>query len=312
VRAVAPARQQSRERLLVHASLALVAVLFSIHFVVGKIALRSFDPLTFAWLRVAGSAICLLVLNGSRKRETVPLSRADGWRLVLYATLGVAINQLLFISGLALTTAHEAAILITTIPVFTLISAVVLGTEKLTPSKTAGILLALTGAILLIGRGHAIVVRPDSLLGDALILLNCAAYGLYLVLSRPIMKQIGAVRAVTRIFAIGAVIMIPFCVKSMIHERWNEIPRDAWIALIVVILGPTVAAYLLNAWSLARAESTLVAAYTYVQPFVASLLATVFLGEIISASIAGAAVLIFVGVYLSGRASKVEPALPAP
>lgn len=312
MRAVTPVRDPSRERLLIHVTLAVVAVLFSIHYIVGKIALRSFHPLTFAYLRVAGSAICLLILTGSRNRTASPLSPADGWRLVLYSMLGVVINQLLFISGLALTTAHEAAILITTIPVFTLISALVLGTEKITPSKSAGILLALTGAVLLVGRGHDIAIRPESLLGDALILINCASYGLYLVLSKPLMGQIGAVRVVTRIFAVGAVIMIPFCVKAMIHENWNDIPPVAWFALITVILGPTVAAYLLNAWALARAESTLVAAYTYVQPFVASILATIFLGETIRASIAVAAALIFVGVYLSSRASRVQPALPAP
>lgn len=313
MRALAQVRDPRRERLLIHAILALVAVLFSVHYIVGKIALRSFQPLTFAYLRVLGSAICLLILTGSRKTASLPLSPADGWRLVLYSMLGVVINQLLFISGLALTTAHEAAILITTIPIFTLVSAVVLGTERLTPSKSAGILIALTGAVLLLGRGHNVAARPESLLGDALILMNCASYGLYLVLSKPLMKQIGAVRAVTRMFAIGAVIMIPFCVNTMIHEKWNEIPPAAWIALIVVILGPTVAAYVLNAWALARAESTLVAAYTYVQPFVASILATIFLGETISASIAGAAGLIFAGVYLSSRASGVEPGgMPAP
>lgn len=313
MRAVNPVRNAARERLLIHAILALVAVLFSIHYIVGKIALRSFHPLTFAYLRVAGSAICLMILTGSRKKATPPLSPADGWRLVLYSMLGVVINQLLFISGLALTTAHEAAILITTIPVFTLVSALVLGTEKLTPPKFAGILLALIGAVLLIGRGQDIALRPESLLGDALILINCASYGLYLVLSKPLMKQIGAVRVVTRMFAIGAVIMIPFCVNAMIHENWTSIPPVAWLALITVILGPTVAAYLLNAWALARAESSLVAAYTYVQPFVASILATIFLGETISASIAGAAALIFAGVYLSSRASRVAPAgMPAP
>jgi len=154
VRTVGAESDPARERLLIHGTLFLVAVLFSLHYILGKIALRSFEPLTFAWLRVAGSAICLLILTEMRSRPAPPLSRADRWRLVHYSMLGVVINQLLFISGLALTTAHEAAILITTIPVFTLISAVVLGTEKLTPSKSAGILIALIGAVLLIRRGH--------------------------------------------------------------------------------------------------------------------------------------------------------------
>ena len=71
MRALAQARDPRRERLLIHAILALVAVLFSVHYIVGKIALRSFQPLTFAYLRVLGSAICLLILTGSRKTSSL-------------------------------------------------------------------------------------------------------------------------------------------------------------------------------------------------------------------------------------------------
>src|SRR5215208_1989517 len=55
-------------------------------------------------------------------------------------------------------------------------------------------------------------------------------------------------------------------------------PR-AWIILGIVIAGPTVVAYLLQAWALRYADSSLVAAYTYVQPVLASFFGAMFLGE---------------------------------
>ena len=76
--------------------------------------------------------------------------------------------------------------------------------------------------------------------------------------------------------------------------------------LAIVIAGPTVGAYLLNAWALANAESSLVAAYTYLQPFITAFLAAVLLHETIGSSAVVAAVVIFAGVWLAGRRVKGE------
>src|ERR1043166_5161432 len=105
--------------LRVHVALITVAFLFSINYIISKIGMRELAPLTFAWLRCAASA---LVLNFVllRRDPTPPLSREDSWRVAGYAVLGVALNQTLFLGGLSLTSAHVAAILITTVPVFTL------------------------------------------------------------------------------------------------------------------------------------------------------------------------------------------------
>jgi len=64
--------------------------------------------------------------------------------------------------------------------------------------------------------------------------------------------------------------------------------------------GPTVAAYLLNAWALSHAESSLVAAYAYLQPVMTTILAAIFLGERIRPVAIIAGVLIFAGVYVAG------------
>src|SRR5258706_15061796 len=102
-------------------------------------------------------------------------------------------------------------------------------------------------------------------------------------------------------FAIGSLLMIPLCALPMAREHWSAIPPRAWLALALVIAGPTVAAYLLNAWALAHADSSLVAAYTYLQPVLTAALAATLLGERIGWAAGVAAVIIFTGVWLAGR-----------
>ena len=59
----------------------------------------------------------------------------------------------------------------------------------------------------------------------------------------------------------------------------------------------------MNAWALKYAESSVVAAYTYLQPVFAVILAAIFLQEQIRAIVLIAGAMICAGVYISGRPS---------
>ena len=290
-------------QLRIHAALAAVALLFSLNYVISKVSLRAFSPMSFAYIRVLGSAIVLHLIF--RTRNLPPLTRADQWRVIGYAVLGVVINQFLFLGGLALTSAHVTAILMTLTPVFALGAAIVLGRERATLAKIGGIVLAMAGALAVVGR-EGLRGADKSLIGDLLLIGNTLAYSLYLVLSKHDMKRLSPQRVIERMFVIGAVIMLPIAAWSMWKEPWATIPGTAWLSLVFVIVGPTVVAYLLNAWALAHTDSSLVAAYIYAQPILTILLAAILIGEKIRPIAIVAAAMIFAGVYLAGR-----PAPPA-
>src|SRR6476469_2557693 len=76
----------------VHAAMFAVASLFSINYIISKVGRRSFEPLSFAWLRVAGSAI---LLNAAI--PGVVFSRRDSWQIAGFACLGVVLNPPMFL-----------------------------------------------------------------------------------------------------------------------------------------------------------------------------------------------------------------------
>lgn len=284
--------------LRVHAALFTVALLFSANYVISKLGMRELAPLTFAWLRVFGSALVMWFIA----RNEAPLPRDDRRRVALYAILGVVINQTLFLSGLAFTTVQAAAILITTIPVFALGAAIAMRLERPTATKIAGIALACAGALLVVGR-ESFLGTWRSFAGAVMIVVNCLSFALYLVVSKPAMARLSARAVVARMFAVGAVLMLPVSAYSLWNENWSAISPRAWLALFLVIAGPTVAAYLLNAWALRHAESSVVAAYTYVQPVLATILGALIFSEEIRPIVLLAGLMIFGGVALAGRAS---------
>ncbi|HEX2062642.1 MAG TPA: DMT family transporter [Thermoanaerobaculia bacterium] len=284
--------------LRVHAALFTVALLFSANYVISKLGMRELSPLAFSWLRIAGAAIVLWFLA----RNEAPLPREDRGNLVLFTILGVVINAPLFLAGLALTSVQVAAILITAIPVFALAAAIVMGHERPTATRIGGIALACAGALLVVG-GESFAGTWRSLLGTILILTNCLSYALYLVISKPAMTRLSPRAVVARMFALGTLILLPVSAYSLWTAEWTSVSGGTWVALGVVIAGPTVLAYLLNAWALRHADSSVVAAYTYVQPVLATILGMIFFGEEVRATLILAAVMIFTGVWLAGRAS---------
>jgi len=263
--------------------------------------MQAFAPLVFAYLRVLGSALILNALVHDR----TPLTRPDSWKLAGYSMLAVVLNQSMFLAGLALTSAHVAAILITTIPAFTLAVAIGIGRERATAMKVGGIALAAAGALVVVA-GEGFEGARKSLIGDLLIIGNSFCYSWYLVLSKPMMARLTARRVIARMFAVGAILMLPLCAWPMMQQQWRDIPARAWLGLALVILGPTVAAYLLNAWALANAESSLVATYSYLQPVMTIFLAAIFLGESIGTVAIAATLMIFTGIYLAGRPKELK------
>jgi drug/metabolite transporter (DMT)-like permease len=284
--------------LRVHLALFTVALLFSANYIISKMGMRELAPLSFAWLRVFGSALAMWFIA----RNEEPLPPDDRRRVALYAILGVVINQTLFLCGLAFTTVQAAAILITTIPVFALGAAILMKLERPTSMKIGGIALACAGALLVVG-GESFAGTWKSFAGAVMIVINCLSFSIYLVLSKPAMARLSARAVVARMFAVGTVVMLPIAAYSLLTEDWNAISPRAWIALLLVIAGPTVAAYLLNAWALRHADSSVVAAYTYVQPVLATILGAMVFGEEIRAIVLLAGAMIFAGVALAGRAS---------
>ena len=284
----------------VHLALLTVAALFSLNYIVSKVAMRAFNPLAFAYLRVLGAA---LVMQFVLPRDRTPMSKADERSLIGYAILGIVLNQTLFLGGLALTNAHIAAILITAVPVFALAAAIVMGRERASAMKIGGILLAGAGALLVVGF-EGVEGTTRSLIGAILIILNSLSFAMYLVLSKPMMARLSARRVIRRMFIVSAVVMIPICAVPLARQAWTSIPLRAWLGLAFVIVGPSVVAYMLNAWALTHADSSLVATYTYVQPVLTAFLAATFLHEQIKRTVIVAAVMIFVGVYLAGSRER--------
>lgn len=259
-----------------HLALIAVQLMFGTWPIVGKIALTALPSTGLVALRVVGAALAFLFLQRMLGR-TQNIRKSDYLRLALYALLGVVLNQFLFVKGLSLTTVINATLLGTTIPVFTLLVSITLGFDRISFRKTLGIALAAAGVVYLLYPERNFT--SDSAIGNLLIVLNSISYGAYLAISKDVLKRYGALTVITWIFIFGSIMTLPIGGYALSGVPLQNAGAGVWLAVLYIILVPTVCAYYLNAWALARVEPSTVAVYIYLQPLIAFALAPLILNE---------------------------------
>lgn len=277
-----------------HLALVAVQLLFGTWPIVGKIVLRAMPSTTLAAARVAGGAVAFLILSRSLGRIRVA-DRAGYLKFALYGLLGVALNQLLFIKGLSLSTVINANLLGTMIPVFTLAGSVLLGREIFSGRVALGLAVAAAGAAYLVNPFGA-DFSQSSTAGNLLLVANAFFYGLYIAISQDAIRRYGAMTVLTWMFLMANVVTLPAGLYSLQDVQLANVEAHVWLAMLYIVAVPTVLTYYLNAWALGRVEPSVVAVYIYLQPLIALALAPLVLGERPVPRTFVAAALIFAGV----------------
>ncbi|MBZ0274364.1 DMT family transporter, partial [bacterium] len=223
--------------------------------------------------------------------------RADLWAFAKLGLFGVFLNQVLFIVGLSYTTATNVGILMPAIPVFTAALAAAFRVERLTAAKIVGIASAVAGALVVLDAARA-APMSGRLLGNVLILANCASYAMYLVLQRPVLARVPPLTLTAGAYAaggLGVVIVSSSSLSEFTHQTHASL---VYLGLAYVILMPTILGYAANMWAVRHSSSTLAATYVTLQPIVTASLAAIFLGETLGWREAIALVLIVTGLML--------------
>ena len=277
----------------VHLALIVVQFFFGLWHVAGSAALEYMTPEALIGFRVFLGAPLLLLAAGAFKR---PLpSRKDALHLAGLGVFGVVINQLLYANGLALSGPINASVIILTVPILTL--AIAWGLKKENPSKwrAVGAVVALAGTMIIIDPAR-FDLSNDRWVGNLLIFANATSYAFYLVLARGVFSRVGFLPGIAWVFAFGALESLPFTAMPFLSTNWVGLPGEIQASLLFILIGPTLGAYALNAYALERTESSLVGAYIYLQPFIATVAGWWFLGAILSVQTLIAGTIICVGL----------------
>ena len=290
----------------VHSALLLANLIYGANYGIAKAVMPQYiEPFAFIFSRVFFGTLLFWLFNLSINNKE-KIARKDIPLLALCGLLGVAANQLLFFSGLNLTTPINASLIQTLVPVMVLLIAAVLINERITWRKVLGVVLGLTGAGLLITNKEELNFGNEQFTGDLLIILNSASYAAYLVLAKPLMAKYKAQTVIKWVFFFAMLVVVPFTYNDFMAVNWAELPLEAWLAIIYVVVFTTFLAYLLNTWALHYVNSSVVGIYAYLQPLFATIMAISLGQDTFTLEKGIYSLFIFAGVYLVSRKEKIR------
>lgn len=249
----------------------------------------------------AGLSLVLFWVVWMLGKTPARIERRHWGRFVLCGLFGVAINQMMFLKGLTLTSTVHASLLTLTTPLLITVFALWVLKERLTLFKALGLALGIGGSALLILSKESSAHASDYLLGDILIMLNAVFYAIYFIVVKPLMEHYSPLHVIRWVFTIGFFMILPFGWQQTVNVDFAAFEVQHFVALAWVVIMGTFLAYYFNIYGIQHLGAGTTGAYIYTQPVFAVIIAAIVLGEEISWQKVLAGSLIFAGVYLVNR-----------
>lgn len=299
--------------LLAHISLLCLNIIYAANHLLAKGVTPDYlGPSGFIMFRVGVSSLLFAVIFILFIQEKI--DREDWGRLILTGIFGCGLSQLLFFNGLARTSAMNVGVLMTSIPIFTVILSYFFLKEKITRLKSLGVLIGAIGAIALTTLGKE--PEFDSTYGDLLILINAFVFAAYLVLVKPLMAKYNPLTVVMYnfIFGMAFVMLYPPMWMDLRVAEFTLFPSGVWLKIGFVVIFSTFLTYLMNVFSLKYLSPSVNGSYVYTQPAFVIILTYVFVYIGWTQDVTGAInmekiafmLMIFAGVYLISYSSQRE------
>lgn len=297
-------RTAADARLLAEAGAVLVMLAWAANFVIVKDAIATAPPIGFAFVRFLLAGLVLLAIL--RWREgSIGLPRPVVAPVALLGGLGFGLYQVLWSTGLTVTTAGTSALIIGTTPIWTALVAIAMRTEIAHRARFLGAIVGFVGlAMVVAARGVDVSVSG---LGDLLTLGAAACWGSYLALSAPLLATQSPLRLTAwAILAGTAVMAVPGGIQlAAAGTAWIDAAALAALAFSGIVAGGLANVVIFRA--IALVGPSRIANLQLLVPAFTVLLAALLLGEpILVGQVLGGAVIVG-GILIARRAPLGPP-----
>ncbi|MBY0502372.1 MAG: DMT family transporter [Bryobacteraceae bacterium] len=291
----AVAQRPSRTKL--YLLIGLMTFIWALNYIVAKSVARHVPVLPLAALRTVIAGLCvfpvfLLKGEGRWRRQDLPA-------MLILGLCGVAMNQIFFVMGMGQTSVAHAAIIAAVAPIQVLLLAALRGQEKLNAMKLSGLAVAFSGVGLLqLSKGGG---SGATTTGDLFIYASTLLFAGFSVFGKDYTQRLGTFTMTGFAYMLSGLAMLPVVWLTGRHVAWASLAWPVWAGIFYMAAFSSVLAYLIFYYALAWVPASRIAAFSYTQPILASLLGWVLLGESLTLVVIGSAALVLAGVLLVER-----------
>ena len=288
---------------IVYSQLILTMLIWGAAWPVGRVLAAGLPTVSIAVIRyVIVVPVLFLILRFREgkihiRREWIPT-------LVLLGIFSTTLYQIFFLYGVKYAAASDDSIVIGAGPVMIGVLASVYAQERLTKWKILGLLVGLSGVVLIgfLSPNTGVLNRP---LGLSLVFFGALSYALYTILLRRFVQKTNSNQEGIHVSSLsinswmavfGLIFLAPF---SLVEQPWNYAwSFNSWIGILYLALLSTIVGYYLYIEGVTKIGAGRASIFSNLVPVFGVLTSALILQEAVSVWTVVSLLLILTGVYL--------------
>ncbi len=287
---------------LAYLMLAGSALFWSGNFVIGRAFSSDIQPVTISYLRWCTALLIILPFTIKSLLSQWPVIRANLPLLIFMGTFGVAGFNTFAYLGLNKTTATNALLINSFIPILIILLSRIMPGTPITLAKFTGILVSTCGVLLLVSRGEiANLIEFKINQGDLWVLLAAFVWAIYSISLRWRPVELTAAVFLSFTMIIGVLILSPVFWLNLHHEPAFEFNSSNSFAIAYVALFASIGAFLFWNQGVKIVGAGTAGQFIHLMPVFGTFMAIVFLKEQLFWFHIVGAIAIGSGIYLSLR-----------
>lgn len=281
--------------------LVLCVLFWSANFVIGRAVSGVIEPIELAFFRWSGVLIVTLPFLIYHFKKIFEAIKNHFLMMMVLSFLGISgFNTLLYI-GLQETTATNALLINSSIPILILFLSSLILKKEISSKQALGIVLSTLGVVFLVLKGD---VQNIFLLnfnqGDFWVIISSVCWASYSVVVKFRPQTLSSFEFFIAIVFLGVLMLLPFYMyQNYTFEREITLLTTYYGFIVYVVFFTSILSYYLWHKGIAQIGADRTGQFTHLMPLFGSFLAYVFLGERLEFYHLGGVVLIGFGIYLS-------------
>jgi drug/metabolite transporter (DMT)-like permease len=289
-------------------ALTLAALFWAGNFVVARAVRDDVDPVLVTFVRWFLALLILLPFVWRDVRRSLPAIRRE-WRLLTALGLtGLALFHPLVFLAVRYTTATNALITLSLVPVAIMLGAGLLARKTLSAYQLGGALISLSGAMVLITRGDlAGVLAAGFNVGDLVMLVAVVVWAVYSLLLRRRPADLSPTVTLVASIVPALPVLLAFTLAAGPAVAMSVSPSLVAAVLYMAIFA-TVLSFMFWSYGVAELGPSRAGQFVQLMPVFGAALAFVFLGEPLSMPQLAGAGLVLGGIVLVENRRAPQPA----
>ncbi len=282
--------------------LAVPPLLWAGNFVVGRAANTDVPPLLLALARHVVALFVLLPFGWRIMKRDLPLYWANRLQLIKVSLSGMVVFNALVYVGLHSTTASNAQLLNSSIPVLILIFGALFLRQRLAGGQVAGLVLSCLGVLVIILHGDLTrLVSLEFSQGDLVVFTAMVSFSLFSVWLRDFPPDLNRIGLLGMQFVIAVVVLAPLAATEYLLGARPSGTSGSLAAMLYVGVAAGLVANLLYMFGIARVGPARAGLFIHLVPLYGALMSSALLGEQLHLYHAVGMAAIVGGLVLSSR-----------